>query len=169
MAQEYGFEYELITYKWPTWLHKQKEKQRIIWAYKILFLDVIFPLSLRKVVFSILWSTCNPASWSSIVEAILVSLSSNDVVSLILSNRLFLSMLIKLWEQTWESCMTWIWRAVPLHILHSVITTRRWMATDSGNKLVTNLAQTILLLQITLYMSTLKRIWFSLLSADLFW
>jgi UDP-glucose:glycoprotein glucosyltransferase len=49
MAQEYGFEYELVTYKWPTWLHKQKEKQRIIWAYKILFLDVIFPLSLRKV------------------------------------------------------------------------------------------------------------------------
>ncbi|KAB2620435.1 UDP-glucose:glycoprotein glucosyltransferase-like [Pyrus ussuriensis x Pyrus communis] len=51
MAQEYGFEYELITYKWPTWLHKQKEKQRIIWAYKILFLDVIFPLSLEKVIF----------------------------------------------------------------------------------------------------------------------
>lgn len=49
MAKEYGFEYELITYKWPTWLHKQKEKQRIIWAYKILFLDVIFPLSLEKV------------------------------------------------------------------------------------------------------------------------
>ena len=49
MAQEYGFEYELITYKWPTWLNKQKEKQRIIWAYKILFLDVIFPLSLEKV------------------------------------------------------------------------------------------------------------------------
>ncbi|XP_058110357.1 UDP-glucose:glycoprotein glucosyltransferase isoform X2 [Magnolia sinica] len=51
MAHEYGFEYELITYKWPTWLHKQKEKQRIIWAYKILFLDVIFPLSLEKVIF----------------------------------------------------------------------------------------------------------------------
>ncbi|RVW24169.1 UDP-glucose:glycoprotein glucosyltransferase [Vitis vinifera] len=51
MAEEYGFEYELITYKWPTWLHKQKEKQRIIWAYKILFLDVIFPLSLEKVIF----------------------------------------------------------------------------------------------------------------------
>ena len=49
MAQEYGFDYELITYKWPTWLHKQTEKQRIIWAYKILFLDVIFPLSLDKV------------------------------------------------------------------------------------------------------------------------
>lgn len=51
MAQEYGFEYELITYKWPSWLHKQKEKQRIIWAYKILFLDVIFPLALEKVIF----------------------------------------------------------------------------------------------------------------------
>lgn len=51
MAHAYGFEYELITYKWPTWLHKQKEKQRIIWAYKILFLDVIFPISLRKVIF----------------------------------------------------------------------------------------------------------------------
>ncbi|XP_019425825.1 PREDICTED: UDP-glucose:glycoprotein glucosyltransferase-like [Lupinus angustifolius] len=51
MAEEYGFEYELITYKWPTWLHKQKEKQRIIWAFKILFLDVIFPLSLEKVIF----------------------------------------------------------------------------------------------------------------------
>ncbi|CAK7357043.1 unnamed protein product [Dovyalis caffra] len=51
MAQQYGFDYELITYKWPTWLHKQTEKQRIIWAYKILFLDVIFPLSLEKVIF----------------------------------------------------------------------------------------------------------------------
>ncbi|XP_012458584.1 UDP-glucose:glycoprotein glucosyltransferase [Gossypium raimondii] len=51
MAQEYGFDYELVTYKWPTWLHKQTEKQRIIWAYKILFLDVIFPISLEKVIF----------------------------------------------------------------------------------------------------------------------
>ncbi|GLT63973.1 hypothetical protein SLA2020_364950 [Shorea laevis] len=51
MAQEYGFDYGLVTYKWPTWLHKQKEKQRIIWAYKILFLDVIFPISLEKVIF----------------------------------------------------------------------------------------------------------------------
>ncbi|EPS69252.1 hypothetical protein M569_05510, partial [Genlisea aurea] len=51
MAAHYGFDYELITYKWPSWLHKQKEKQRIIWAYKILFLDVIFPLALEKVIF----------------------------------------------------------------------------------------------------------------------
>ncbi|EJU02273.1 hypothetical protein DACRYDRAFT_116003 [Dacryopinax primogenitus] len=51
VAQEYGFDYELITYKWPSWLRAQKEKQRVIWAYKILFLDVLFPLDLKKVIF----------------------------------------------------------------------------------------------------------------------
>ena len=29
----------------------QTEKQRLIWAYKILFLDVLFPLNVRKVIF----------------------------------------------------------------------------------------------------------------------
>lgn len=51
MAQEYGFKYEMVTYKWPHWLRQQKEKQREIWGYKILFLDVLFPLSLDKVIF----------------------------------------------------------------------------------------------------------------------
>lgn len=51
MAAEYGFEYEMVTYKWPHWLRAQKEKQREIWGYKILFLDVLFPLSLDKVIF----------------------------------------------------------------------------------------------------------------------
>jgi UDP-glucose:glycoprotein glucosyltransferase len=51
MAEEYGFEYELVTYKWPHWLRAQTEKQRIIWADKILFLDVLFPLDLDKVIF----------------------------------------------------------------------------------------------------------------------
>ncbi|KAH9930812.1 glycosyltransferase family 24 protein [Amylocystis lapponica] len=50
-AAEYGFQYELVTYKWPSWLRAQKEKQRIIWAYKILFLDVLFPMDLKKVIF----------------------------------------------------------------------------------------------------------------------
>ncbi|TBU43432.1 glycosyltransferase family 24 protein [Dichomitus squalens] len=50
-AAEYGFQYELITYKWPSWLRAQTEKQRIIWAYKILFLDVLFPMDLKKVIF----------------------------------------------------------------------------------------------------------------------
>lgn len=40
-----------MTYKWPSWLNKQTEKQRIIWAYKVLFLDVLFPLSLKKVIY----------------------------------------------------------------------------------------------------------------------
>ncbi|XP_076281321.1 UDP-glucose-glycoprotein glucosyltransferase isoform X2 [Lasioglossum baleicum] len=51
MAKEYGFEYELVQYKWPRWLHQQTEKQRTIWGYKILFLDVLFPLSVKKIIF----------------------------------------------------------------------------------------------------------------------
>jgi UDP-glucose:glycoprotein glucosyltransferase len=51
LAKEYGFEYELVTYKWPHWLRAQSEKQRTIWGYKILFLDVLFPLDLEKVIF----------------------------------------------------------------------------------------------------------------------
>jgi UDP-glucose:glycoprotein glucosyltransferase len=51
MAAEYGFQYEMVTYKWPHWLRGQKEKQREIWGYKILFLDVLFPLDLDKVIF----------------------------------------------------------------------------------------------------------------------
>lgn len=51
LAEEYGFSYEMVTYKWPHWLRAQTEKQREIWGYKILFLDVLFPLSLNKVIF----------------------------------------------------------------------------------------------------------------------
>jgi UDP-glucose:glycoprotein glucosyltransferase len=51
LADEYGFQYELVTYKWPHWLRGQSEKQREIWGYKILFLDALFPQSLDKVIF----------------------------------------------------------------------------------------------------------------------
>jgi UDP-glucose:glycoprotein glucosyltransferase len=51
LAEELGFDYELVTYKWPHWLRGQREKQRTIWGYKILFLDVLFPLDLDKVIF----------------------------------------------------------------------------------------------------------------------
>ncbi|KAK2873303.1 hypothetical protein FQN49_002453 [Arthroderma sp. PD_2] len=51
LAEKYGFSYEMVTYKWPHWLRPQREKQREIWGYKILFLDVLFPLSLDKVIF----------------------------------------------------------------------------------------------------------------------
>ena len=51
LAAEYDFQYEMVTYKWPHWLRSQTEKQRTIWGYKILFLDVLFPLDLDKVIF----------------------------------------------------------------------------------------------------------------------
>ncbi|XP_019341673.1 UDP-glucose:glycoprotein glucosyltransferase 1 isoform X2 [Alligator mississippiensis] len=51
MAENYSFQYELVQYKWPRWLHQQTEKQRIIWGYKILFLDVLFPLAVDKFLF----------------------------------------------------------------------------------------------------------------------
>lgn len=51
LAEQLGFQYELVTYKWPHWLRGQTEKQRTIWGYKILFLDVLFPQSLDKVIF----------------------------------------------------------------------------------------------------------------------
>ncbi|XP_042638197.1 UDP-glucose:glycoprotein glucosyltransferase 1 [Orycteropus afer afer] len=51
MANEYNFQYELVQYKWPRWLYQQTEKQRIIWGYKILFLDVLFPLIVDKFLF----------------------------------------------------------------------------------------------------------------------
>ncbi|KAI9837806.1 MAG: hypothetical protein M1819_006740 [Sarea resinae] len=51
VAAHYGFSYEMVTFKWPHWLRAQKEKQREIWGYKILFLDVLFPLNLEKVIF----------------------------------------------------------------------------------------------------------------------
>lgn len=51
LAKELGFEYELVNFKWPSWLRGQREKQRTIWGYKILFLDVLFPQDLDKVIF----------------------------------------------------------------------------------------------------------------------
>ncbi|KAI9707078.1 MAG: hypothetical protein M1836_000038 [Candelina mexicana] len=51
LASHYNFQYQLVTFKWPHWLRAQKEKQREIWGYKILFLDVLFPLDLDKVIF----------------------------------------------------------------------------------------------------------------------
>lgn len=50
-AKKHGCEIELMTYRWPEWLREQTEKQRIIWAYKILFLDVLFPTDLKRVIF----------------------------------------------------------------------------------------------------------------------
>ncbi|KAH0792158.1 glycosyl transferase [Histomonas meleagridis] len=51
MADRYGFKYVLVKYKWPYWINKQVEKQRIIWGNKILFLDVLFPPELDRVIY----------------------------------------------------------------------------------------------------------------------
>lgn len=51
MSKKYGFEIGYVTYKWPAWLTQQSEKQRIIWGYKILFLDVLFPLSVKRIIY----------------------------------------------------------------------------------------------------------------------
>ena len=50
-SRRYGFDYEYVQYKWPRWLNQQKDKQRIIWGYKILFLDVMCPLDVKKILF----------------------------------------------------------------------------------------------------------------------
>mmetsp|Transcript_92627 Transcript_92627/g.299578 ORF Transcript_92627/g.299578 Transcript_92627/m.299578 type:complete len:1767 (+) Transcript_92627:166-5466(+) len=51
LAKKYNFGFDFVTYKWPSWLNPQKEKQRLIWAYKVLFLDVLFPMDVPKVLF----------------------------------------------------------------------------------------------------------------------
>ena len=51
MSIKYGFEIGYVTYKWPSWLTQQSEKQRIIWGYKILFLDVLFPISVKRIIY----------------------------------------------------------------------------------------------------------------------
>ena len=50
LCAHYGYNVSYVSYKWPRWVWPQSEKQRIIWAYKILFLDVLFPLKVKKVV-----------------------------------------------------------------------------------------------------------------------
>ncbi|CAN8066058.1 unnamed protein product [Agarophyton chilense] len=50
-AKRHGAQVGMVTYRWPGWLRAQTEKQRIIWAYKILFLDVLFPLDVGRIIF----------------------------------------------------------------------------------------------------------------------
>ncbi|KAH7817251.1 putative UDP-glucose [Monocercomonoides exilis] len=52
MANSLGFEYELMDYGWPHEVATQPfTKMRTVWAMKILFLDVLFPLDLDRVIF----------------------------------------------------------------------------------------------------------------------
>ncbi|OMJ17042.1 UDP-glucose:glycoprotein glucosyltransferase, partial [Smittium culicis] len=70
LAAQYNFQYEFVTYKWPHWLNSETEKQRTIWGYKILFLDVLFPLKLKRVIF---------VDADQIVRADLQDLSNTDL------------------------------------------------------------------------------------------
>ena len=51
LSKSLHFEYELVSFEWPEWLRGQTEKQRKIWGYKILFLDVLFPQSVKKIIY----------------------------------------------------------------------------------------------------------------------
>mmetsp|Transcript_2448 Transcript_2448/g.8246 ORF Transcript_2448/g.8246 Transcript_2448/m.8246 type:complete len:1639 (-) Transcript_2448:772-5688(-) len=51
LSKSYNFDVSYVTYKWPQWLRRQTIKQRIIWGYKILFLDVLFPLGIPKIIY----------------------------------------------------------------------------------------------------------------------
>ena len=51
VAKLIGCEVAFVTYKCPNWLRGQKEKERIIWGYKILFLEVLFPLDVKKIIY----------------------------------------------------------------------------------------------------------------------
>ena len=51
LVAHFGAEVAFVTYKWPNWLRGQTEKQRLIWGYKILFLDVLFPLDVQRIIF----------------------------------------------------------------------------------------------------------------------
>jgi UDP-glucose:glycoprotein glucosyltransferase len=51
LVAHFGADVAFVTYKWPNWLRAQTEKQRLIWGYKILFLDVLFPLDVERVIF----------------------------------------------------------------------------------------------------------------------
>ena len=51
MASHYDFDFEFVSYKWPEWLFQQGDQQRLMWAYKILFLDVLFPPEVDRITF----------------------------------------------------------------------------------------------------------------------
>ena len=51
LAAKYGFEYEFINYQWPGWMRQQLKKDRMVAASKVLFLDVLFPLNLSRVIY----------------------------------------------------------------------------------------------------------------------
>jgi len=52
MAAEYGFTYELVQYKWPSWLNFPPTKHRQIWGYKVTHLAITLSSSFFFKIFS---------------------------------------------------------------------------------------------------------------------
>lgn len=50
MAAHFNFAYQVLRYRWPSWLNPQSRKHRRVWAHKILFLD-IFPYEVERLVY----------------------------------------------------------------------------------------------------------------------
>lgn len=51
MADFYGFEVGFVTYHWPEWLEEPTDRLMKLWAYKVLFLDVLFPLEVDRILY----------------------------------------------------------------------------------------------------------------------
>lgn len=47
----YSFQYEFVHYEWPKWLTIQNKFHRTVWAYKVLFLDILFPVDLQRILY----------------------------------------------------------------------------------------------------------------------
>jgi UDP-glucose:glycoprotein glucosyltransferase len=51
LASRLGFTFSFVSYVWPSWLPRETERERTIWGYKILFLDVLFPNRISRIVY----------------------------------------------------------------------------------------------------------------------
>lgn len=51
LGMERAVEINLVEYRWPSHLRHQREKQRLIWGYKILYLDVLLPQHLSRIIY----------------------------------------------------------------------------------------------------------------------
>lgn len=51
LSTKYNSEYEFIGYKWPEWLHPETSLLNKKMGYKILFLDVLFPIKVSRIIY----------------------------------------------------------------------------------------------------------------------
>lgn len=117
-AQHYNFTYELVQYKWPKWLTVYPtEKQRVIWGYKILFLDVLFPLDVKKVIF---------VDADQVVRADMAELRDLDLQG----KLLFLDM------NEMKNNFFCVLQVLHTVMFHSVKIVARWMVIDFGRVVI---------------------------------